>query len=113
MKMLDLDYPLPATAIELLLVLVDTAEKFQLETITCREVRVRDGSRGKDDRHLPPEQDPLGNLQKRGLVERLNKNRVRLQTVAFERARYERKNWLGKWLVKMIRRGRSFIKNCY
>jgi hypothetical protein len=93
----DLDYPLPATAIELLLALVDTAKQYQIQIIPCREVRVL-----KDFGF--EEKDPLGTLQKIGLVERLGQHDVRLQAVAFERAKYERKNRLGKWLQVAVSR---------
>ena len=100
----DLDYPLPATAIELLLALVDTAKQYQIQIIPCREVRVLKDFGFEDDRHLPPQKDPLGTLQKIGLVERLGQHNVRLRTVAFERAKYERKNRLGKWLQVAVSR---------
>jgi hypothetical protein len=100
----DLDYPLPATAIELLLALVDTAKQYQIQIIPCREVRVLKDFNIEDDRHLPPQKDPLGTLQKIGLVERLGQHDVRLRAMAFERAKYERKNRLGKWLQVAVSR---------
>ena len=51
----DLDYPLPATAIELLLALVDTAKQYQIQIIPCREVQVLNDFGIKDDRHLSPQ----------------------------------------------------------
>jgi hypothetical protein len=104
MKSIDLDYPLSPTATELLLVLVDTAKRYQIQTITCREVRTRRDFEDESDKYLLPQKDPLGSLQKVGLVERLNKHSVRLRAVAFERAKYERRSWLGKWWLRMIRR---------
>ena len=105
MTSIEFKHPLPASAIELLLILVETAEQYQIQTIPCREVQLRGQStRSSEGRALPPQKDPLGSLQKLGLIERLNKHSVRLRSVAFARARYERKNWLGKWWVKMIHR---------
>jgi hypothetical protein len=103
MKSIDLDNPLHPTAIELLLALVDTAKQYQLQTIPCREVRVRREPWFEEDRDLTPQPDPLGSLQKMGLVERLNSH-VRLGKEAFERAKYERKGRLGKWWARMIYR---------
>jgi hypothetical protein len=74
----------------------------KFKPIPCREVRVRKDFEIENDRHLPPQKDPLGTLQKIGLVERLGQHNVRLRTVAFERAKYERKNRLGKWWFKTI-----------
>ncbi len=99
------DHLLPATAVELLLVLVDTAEQYQLKTIPCREVWV--------ESHMPPQiapealphpKDPLGSLEKLGLIERLNQDTIHLRAAAFTWAKYKRKNWLGKRWLKIIHR---------
>ncbi len=105
MRHFNFDYPLPPTAVELLLVLVDTAEQYQLKTVTCREVQLYSQPAPIfDEGMLPHPKDPLGSLQKVGLIERLNKGAVRLRANAFKRARYERQNWMGKWWVKMWHR---------
>ena len=105
--MINLDYQLHPTATELLLVLVDTAKQYQIQIIPCREVQVRHHLEKQDDKRFAPQQDPLGSLQKLGLVERLDNHNVRLQAAAFERASYERKNQLGKWWVKLTHRKRN------
>ncbi len=111
MKSIAFDHPLPASAVELLLALVETAEQYQIQTIICREVQVCGQSSGNiEGELLPSQKDPLGSLQKLGLVERLTQRRVRLHAGAFARARYERKNWMGKRWAEMIRRGRGFLK---
>ncbi len=110
-KLLDFDYTLPATAIELLLVLVETAKQYQIQTITCREVQTRDKlSRTVNDQQLSPSKDPLSTLQNSGLVKKIHKHRVYLYPDAFERARYERENWLGKQWIKANYWGRRYIK---
>jgi hypothetical protein len=64
---------------------VDLAKQDQGQTIHCREVRIRRAPWPEEDRDLPPEQDPLGTLQKMGLIECLNSH-VCLRKPAFERA---------------------------
>ena len=104
MKSINLEHPLPASAIELLLLLVDTAEQYQSQTVTCREVWVRnEASSLHHNKQLTPQTDPLGTLQKVGLVERLSKRQIRLCTEAFKRAKYERQNWLGKFLTRLLK----------
>ncbi len=106
MTSIEFERPLPASAIELLLLLVEMAEQYQIQVIPCREVQLCGQSSPTSEGGVwPSQKDPLGSLQKLGLIERLNKHSVRLRAVAFDRARYERKNRLGKWWVKMIHRG--------
>ena len=110
-KSLNIDHPLPATAIELLLILVETAERYQIQTITCREVQTRDKLfSAVNDQLFLPSKDPLGTLQNSGLIKKIHNQQVYLHPDAFARARYERKNWLGKQWTKANYYGRRYIK---
>lgn len=101
----NFDQPIPTTAVELLLVLVDTAERYQMKTVPCREVWRQGQPPAIVGSHaLPHPKDPLGSLEKLGLIQRLNPNKVRLRAVAFGRAKYERKNWLGKLWLRLLNR---------
>ncbi len=89
----------------MLLALVDTAEQYQIKTVPCREVWLPGQPPAiVASQTLPHAKDPLGSLERSGLIQRLNQHQVRLMVVAFGRARYERKNWLGKLWLRLLNR---------
>lgn len=112
MELNDIDYPLPSQLSELLKVLVDVAERNQILVISyipnqsthrreSFDYVIRDYS-NQDIIVEDLQGNPMESLQMLGLIERTSKNSVFLYPVAFERAKYERKGWFGKWWTKWV-----------
>jgi hypothetical protein len=119
---IDIRYPLPDPLAHLLLTLVEVAERNEILSVSFSLGQSTTEDREASDLMI---QDPkkgdylvvpgvrwnllIGSLYMLGLAEQVGENSLFLYPGAFERARYERKNRLGKWWVRTMLRWRDAL----
>jgi len=114
----DLDYQLPKPIAELLMAMVETAERDEVLTVFCfscqsaEESGAFDLSIGAGAEPLLVKRlrgNPIASLQQLGFLERLGQNNVFLYPAAFAWAKYERMGQFGKWARRVYHRGRDVV----
>ena len=117
MEHVDVDYQLPKPIAQLLVAMVEVAERNEVLTVSCAkdpsdkkgawDFRIKDPAKGESAVVKRLGGDPIGSLELLGVVQRLSQRDMFLYPAAFTRARYERKRRFGKWLTRTCNRGRD------
>jgi hypothetical protein len=114
----DLGYQLPKPLAQLLMAMVETAERDEVLTAFCSSCQSAEesgafdlsvGARAEPTVVKRLRGNPIASLQQLGFVERLSQNNVFLYPAAFAWAKYERKGQFGKWLTRAYNRGRDVV----
>ena len=119
MQHVDLDYQLPKPIGQLLVAMVEVAERNEVLAVSCVS-RPSGEEKGAWDFAVEAAKgepavvkrlrgNPIESLKMLGFVQCLNQTNVFLYPAAFTRARYERKGRLGKWLTRAYNRGRDVV----
>ena len=120
MEHLDLDYQLPRPLAQLLIAMVEVAERNEVLAVFCTswpsaeesgafDFTIDDLAKGEPAVVKRLRGDPITGLAMLGFVERLNQSEVFLYPAAFTRAKYERKGQFGQWLTRAYNRGRDVV----
>jgi len=120
MQHVDPDYELPKPIAQLLVTMVEVAERNEVLTVSCVpgpsdeekgawNFTIKDPAKGESAVVKRLRGDPIESLEMLGFVQCLNQTNVFLYPAAFARAKYERKGRFGKWLTRAYNRGRDVV----
>jgi hypothetical protein len=119
MQHVDLDYQLPKPIAQLLLAMVEVAERNEVLAVSCAkdpsdekgawDFRIKDPAKGESAVVKRLRDDPIEGLEMLGFVQHPSQRDMFLYPTAFTRARYERKGRFGKWLTRAYNRGRDVV----
>lgn len=115
MEHIEIDDPLPAPIVQVLLALTEVAERNQVLDVQWTEAPGEQYgtynlilSSGKDRLRLTVHSQTMQSLERLGLIE-LDNNAVFLCPATFKRAKYERKNWIGQWIARAVHKWRDVL----